>query len=769
MARQNRYSLFTNAFLTAVILLTAVAAHGLQTREAEPAWGIASHVVVPQARSYDLRSSRTPTERVSIETVDAHVVINDQSSRTTIEVLLRNDGSRPAEAVLLLPVPRGVVVTDFGLEGGSAGELSARVLPADEARRTYDAIVAKLMDPGLLEFAGTNLVRSSVFPVPPGGVQRVHLTYEHLLDRTGDRVDYVLPRSESLAARRPWRITVELAANEPVSTVYSPSHEIDARRLGTGRFSITLDDAAQREPGTFRLSWLMDSGDGPSTSIFACPDERAGGGYLLLVVGLPATVEDAAAVTRREVTIVLDRSGSMAGAKMDQVRAAARQVIEGLDDGEAFNVIDYASTVSSFASGPVVKSPETIDAVRNYLARIRPTGGTNIHDALETALAQPTIGDMLPLVLFLTDGLPTIGATSEVVIRDMVERENPHGRRVFTFGVGEDVNVPLLDRVSELTRASSSYVLPDEDVEVAVAQVFKRLYGPVLSEPVLEIADMSGARATRLVQEIMPAMLPDLFVDDQLIVVAQYREQSKLTLTLRGDYLGAERAFRITFDPATATTAHAFVPRLWASRRIGFLVDQVRLAGAAAAARPWVANATVLDDPAQREIIDEIVRLSTEHGILTEYTAFLATEGADLENREELTASCAQTLDSRAVRTRTGKGALNQAWNQQSMKGKSTLAYTNRYFDADLNAVEITSVQQLCDRAFFRRGDKWIDSRLVASGRSLEPDEVVILGTPEHAALLQRFVREGRSGILSLKGMIVLDVDGRTVLVTDGC
>ncbi|MCH6552237.1 MAG: hypothetical protein IH804_09540, partial [Planctomycetes bacterium] len=164
--------------------------------------GRASHVIIPQARSFPLRPYPTPAG-IRIESVEVRVSILEQTARTTMEIALRNTSSRPQEAVLLLPVPDGAVVSAFTYEG-SASEPAAAVLRADEARRLYDAIVSKVRDPALLEFAGYNLIRSSVFPVPPQGSQRVRLTYEHLLEADGDRVDYVLPRSEALARRRPW-------------------------------------------------------------------------------------------------------------------------------------------------------------------------------------------------------------------------------------------------------------------------------------------------------------------------------------------------------------------------------------------------------------------------------------------------------------------------------------------------------------------------------------------------------------------------------------
>jgi Ca-activated chloride channel family protein len=745
------------------IIVTGVLAGRAAGQDALPQHlGRAAQVIIPQARAFALD---TTDRGVEISSVQARVAILNGTATTTLDIALDNPSARRAEAVLLLPVPAGAVVSAFAFEG-SASEPTAELMPADEARRLYDAIVAKVRDPALLEFAGYNLIRSSVFPVPPQGKQRVRLTYEHLPQRVGDRVDYVLPRSESLERRCPWKIDVDLKTKGPISTVYSPSHETAAERLAPNHIKVRLVESARLEPGPFQLSYLLQRG-GLTASIFAYPDPRVGsvgaGGYFLLMAGLPASIEDAACRINREVTIVIDRSGSMAGAKMAQARTAALQVLDGLDDGEAFNIIDYSSSVSSFAARPVTKDARTAAEARRYLASIRPAGGTNIHDALLEALGQRPTTSMLPIVLFVTDGLPTIGRTREIDIREMVERANVHKRRIFTFGVGHDVNVPLLDRIADRTRAAASYVLPREDVGLKVAQVFRRLSGPVFADLKIETADTGGVVGTRLVRELIPDPLPDLFQGDQLILLGQYHGRDPITFRVSGNFLGRPRTFQFTFDLDAATTRNAFVPRLWASRRIAYLVDHVRQAGAGGMGGP------ALPDERYRELVDEIVRLSTEFGILTEYTAFLATEGTDLADFHGLVVGCRNELEQRAVQTRSGRGALNQGLNFNRQKGQSTLNYRNRFVDQRLDQAEITTVAQRCDLAFFRRGQRWIDSRLISVHEWIQPHEVLVIGSPRHADLLRRLVGEGRQGVLSLKGEILLEVEGRAVLVKDGC
>jgi len=719
----------------------------------------ARHVVLPQRRSFTVRRADEP---IRIERVRAHVKIMEQAAETTLQVDLFNPGHGRAEAVLLLPVPDGAAVSSF-LFAGSASEPTARLLPKDEARRVYEDIVRKVRDPALLEFAGYNLVQSSVFPVEPRGRQSVRLTYTHLLPIAANRVDYVLPRSEALDVEAPWEVDVEIHGKTPVGAIYSPSHEVTIRRIDERRATVSVKDDARRAPGPFRLSFLRET-NGLQASLFAYPDPKVGGGYFLLLAGTPVKLPPEAQRLKREVTLVLDRSGSMAGEKLDQVRSAALQVIEGLADGEAFNIIDYSTTVASFAPQPVLRDADTVKKARAYLDALRPIGGTNIHDALVEALRQPPRNGYLPLVLFLTDGLPTIGQTSEGAIREAVEKGNVHKRRVFAFGVGHDVNAPLLDRVAETTRATSAYVDPAEDVEVKVADVFKRLYGPVLAGPKVTTIDAAGGVATDRVREPIPATLPDLFEGDQLVLLGQYRGDDPLRFLLEGDYLGDARRFEFTFDLANATTRNVFVARLWASRRITFLIDQIRQAGGLDAG-PRVAGRSPADDPRFRELVDEILRLSTEFGILSEYTAFLATEGTDLNDWRALSLACGLEIDGKAVRQRWGEGAVARSKDLNMKKQQRQVDYFNRYLDSRQNRVEITEVQQICDRALFKRGATWVDGNVVADKAKVEADAVVAFGTPEFDKLLSELIAEGRNGILAFKGEILLRRNGKNILV----
>jgi Ca-activated chloride channel family protein len=744
----------------AMVLLSAAAARA----QAHRSRAVAANVIVPQSRSF----SADRKQNVQITGVKAGVVIVEQAATTTLDIELKNNTGSRQEAELLVPVPEAAAIRGFDFQGAGK-EPSAELLPKDKAVSTYKSIVAKIKDPALLEFAGMNVIRSSVFPLDPHGTQKVRLTYEHLLEADGARIDYVLPRTESIDYRVPWEVSVKIKSKRPISTVYSPSHEVFYERAGMYLASVKVGREAMNEPGPFQVSYLQDLGGGVTASLFAYPDTKTDGGYFLLLAGLPAsasaTDENGDPLVKREVTIVIDRSGSMTGDKLKQAKEAAVQVIDGLADGEAFNIIDYSDWIASFGPKPMVKNKKNAEAARHYVRRLTASGGTNIHDSLFEALRPKPIEGMLPIVLFLTDGLPTVGVRNEVAIREAAAKGNKHGRRIFTFGVGYDVNAPLLSHLAQKSRAMSTFVLPNEEIEAKVSQVYRRLFGPVLSEPDLEVVDADGTVTTQRVLDVLPGEIPDLFEGDKLVLLGRYRGEHPLGFRINGEFRGKPKTFRFKFELDKTTTRNSFVPRLWASRKIALLIDQIRQAGADNGSGNSVVSASAASDPKMKELVDEIVRLSVEFGILTEYTAFLAREGTDLDRRNQILAEANRNLVDRAQHTRVGRAAVNQAFNDNFQRGQLRENRRNEFFDQNLNRVQISRVQQVNDRAFFQQGNRWIDGQAINSTAGTRPDRVVTVGSPEFMQLFEQLTAQNRQGTLSMSGEILLRVGEHNILV----
>lgn len=763
--------------LAAAVLAAVVAIPGgARGAQEGAAIGPEVNIVVPQRRVW---RHGEPRPAVEIRSVEVSASAGEQAARTTIRLTIFNNGPAVAEAQVLLPVPDGAAIGQFVLEGlGEAG--IAKILPADEARKIYNGIVASMRDPALLEFVGTSLVRSSVFPVPARGEQVVSMTYDHTLEADGDRLEYVLPRSAELMLQgAPWSFSMDLKGQRPISMVYSPTHDIASERLGGAYVRVSVSpDAFSGTPGHLRVGWLREPLEaGMLASSFVAYPEADGGGYFMLVAGPPRLEGDAPKVLR-EVTLVIDKSGSMRGEKMRQAREAAIQVVSGLDMGESFNIIAYSDTIDRFAQAAVVKTAQSEQAAVAFIQGINAVGGTNIHDALLAALrAEPAPG-VLPMVIFLTDGLATVGVTSEVGIREAVQKANTHQRRIFGFGVGYDVNAPLLTAVSRATRGAPTFVLPQEDVEAKVGRVFKRLTGPVLASPTLRASDPSRVR------DLLPGEMPDIFEGDELIVLGRYTsEGEKLRFTLSGMDGQHERVFEMAFDPKRASVEHAFVPRLWAQRRIAQLIDAVRQAGA-----------NGRGETVSKELIDEIIALSTRWGILTEYTAFLAIEpgvmareqmavgqrdndapgwarldalAAASANEPDVSAHVRMTTGlERAQQDRTGlAGVQQEAMNEINMRVMWVQA--NSMQTAGGARVVMTGMRQAGDQTLFARNGRWIDGSLLEreAANNLDVDETIEFASERYFELADQLAKESRQGVLALGGDVVLYRGGKTILV----
>jgi Ca-activated chloride channel family protein len=282
----------------------------------------------------------------------------------------------------------------------------------------------------------------------------------------------------------------------------------------------------------------------------------------------------------------------------------------------------------------------------------------------------------------------------------------------------------------------------------------------VLADPELTLGELEGRRRGR---ELIPSRIPDVFEGDQLVLLGQYQGEGPLEFILRGNYRGTPRVFKFRLPVDHATTRNGFVPRLWASRKIGLLVDAIREQGGA----PGVVSleAKTNPTPANRELVDEIVRLSTEFGILTEYTAFLAREGTDFSQKDKVLSEAEGLLRNRAIQTRSGLSSVNQDLNNQYQKAMSCVNPRNEFWDAAMNKVATTAVQQVCDLAFYKRGDRWIDSRIVSSPAGVEPDRVIAFGSEEFRDLAAKLAHEGRQGSIALRGDILMIVDGRRVFI----
>lgn len=738
-----------------------------------------------------------PWRVVTISAVAASITVEDQVATTLLEISVTNPGAAAQQAEMLLPVPEGVTIRSFQYDG-TGPEPTATLLPKAQARQIYNSIVTQQRDPGLLEFAGLNLIRTSAFPIPAGATQKIRITFEQLLTADGGRVDYVLPKSESLATTTqvPWTIKATIKSARPIATVYSPTHDLTADRKGAGDLTVTVPPNSAAGPGSFRLSYLVQQDKAePSATLFAYPDTSLAGGkggYFLLVASLPADRPSDLKPTKREMTLVIDRSGSMRGEKMEQAKKAAANVLSGLAEGETFNIIDFSDSIQSFSKEPVAKDAASLAKALDYIKAIEANGGTNIHDAMLDALRPQAQAGSMPLVLFLTDGQATVGERSEGKIREDLKAANTQHRRIFSFGVGFDVNTPLLSGLSRQSRAMATFVQPQEDVEIKVSQVYRRLQGPQLASPALLALDRESKPTSLAVRDMLPAEMNDLFEGDQVVLVGQYTgSEPSLKFKLTGDWYGKPREFTFDFKLDGATTRQGFVPRLWATRKVASLVDTLRQQSADG-------NLPSESDPKYKEVVEEIVRLSTRWGVMTEYTSFLALEPGQrlalLKDAPALDLQQAYSVSHSARVARSALSAGNGAGNRTGAQGVSqdldmlskgeakNVQSSNKVYSvapitpaarggggggSPFNGVAqatVVGMQNINSQSYMNRNNRWVDARALAK-ETEKPDREVIIGTPEFDKLVDFLVAEGQEGVLALEGELLLQIGAERVLV----
>jgi Ca-activated chloride channel homolog len=359
--------------------------------------------------------------------------------------------------------------------------------------------------------------------------------------------------------------------------------------------------------------------------------------------------------------------------------------------------------------------------------------------------------------LFLTDGLPTVNRTGEKEIAELAQKQNPHNRRVFTIGVGVDLNAPLLDRIADFSGGCSEFILPAENIEVKIGRVFERITGPVFTDVRLKILEADGTPAAGRTRDILSGRVSDVYEGEQIVLLGQYVGSEALTFRLSGNYRGRRRSFEFAFKLDRASPDYSFVPRLWAGRKIAVLTDDIRQAGAD--------GNTDTSDPRIKELIDEVIRLSTEFGILTEYTAFLANEGVSRAEPEAIRREAEELFERRALSSRSGMDAVSQSFNYAARKSQKTLNYNNEFYDQNMKQVRFTGVRQLSDLTFYNKSNRWVDSRLVNKTDSIQPDRIIRFGSDEYFELAEKLAHQNRQSLLTLKGEIVVIVDGEVVLI----
>ena len=635
--------------------------------------------------------------------------------RYVVDETFVNTGGGMGEADYLFPLPAGSAFEDLKLSIN--GELvSGETMNATDARRIYEDIVRRHRDPALVEWMGAGLLRARIFPINPSEEKRVVVRFQSIARREGDalRIDYVRG-SEPVAP--PVGVPVvrdrrdtgddELEIGNSFSLTYedvrdygapySPTHRLVVRDRGNRK---QVNASGDGREVTILLP-LRSTSSAAVSVLTHRPD--ADPGFALITITPPAA---SSRVTPRDVTFVLDVSGSMRGQKLVQAKAAGHALLSSLSRADRFRLIDFATDVNSFRDGFVAATPENIRAARRYLDALRAEGSTNISGALEEALDARSDSERLPLIVFLTDGEPTVGVRNPEEIAAIAARRRGEAR-LFTVGVSADVNSALIERLAVEGRGTAHFVRAGENVERPVSLLASRLTNPVLTNVRVTV---DGVRLS----QVLPAAPIDIFAGQDLVLLARYQGDGNATVRIEGRTSDGRNSWSSRAQFSRRTTGNAFVPRLWAAQRIGWLAAEKRRHGG------------------NREMDDEIKSLGERYGIPTEFSSYLVLEpGMDVSQalrRADVGGVSGRLRGNAAVADGSGAAppaaapvptTANEARFEQSRQAAAQRE-AKSVAALDSMAAAVSNVRQVGTRQFAQQGKVWTDQRYAPTQRLVQ-------------------------------------------------
>jgi Ca-activated chloride channel homolog len=611
--------------------------------------------------------------------------LSDRVLRYEVTETFVNHGSRIGEADYIFPLPKGAAFQDLKLS--IDGQLvSGETMNASQARAIYEDIVRRQRDPALVEWMGYGMLRARIFPIAPGEEKKVVVRFQMVAEREGDalRVDYFQGKQnqltmvssaagfENAAPRSSFLLTYP---SEPgYGTPYSPTHSLSTRQRGNRRevtangsasqITVLIPTRKSREPAISVLSYAPRNEDG----------------FALITLSPPAVSPRA---VPRDVTLVLDVSGSMSGVKIKQAREAGKQVLATLTSADRFKLIDFSTDVRSFRDGFVAATRDNIDRATRYLESLDASGSTNISGALDAALDDETPSGRLGLVLFVTDGEPTVGERNPDAIATRVARLRKE-RRIFSFGVGADLNAALIERLAVEGRGTAQFVRPEESVERAVAIVASRLSNPVVTN-IRVYAD-----GVRLLKR-QPSEASDIFAGQDFVLLTRYDGSGMTRLRFEGETSEGRVSWSSRVDFPASSRENPFVARLWATQRIGYLSAEKRRNGGSS------------------EVDNEIRELGEKYAIPTEFTSYLVVEPG--MRRDALQGRVSNVVVTGVAAASAPASVSGQAFEKTREAAKQRAATNLAAADEADYSGATTATRRVGTRTFMMRGATWVDSR----------------------------------------------------------
>ncbi len=643
-----------------------------------------------------------------------NVKIEDQVATTYIDQVFYNPSRRRLEGYYLFPIPHNAFIKNFSIFVNGK-ELSAELLDSKKARKIYEDIVRRMRDPALLEYSGEGVFKVRIYPIEPYSEKRVKMSYTEILNKDNNTFEYLYPLNTEKFSAKPLKnvnINVEIRSDQSIKNIYCPTHKVEIIRKNKHKAVIGYEEKDVKPEIDFKLYYDTNKRDlGFSLTSYK---KRGEHGFFFLSLS-PGFVTNIDRIIEKDITFVIDTSGSMAGKKLNQAKSALLFCIENLNKGDDFDIIKFSTEAEVLFENLRPVNKINLKKARDFIENLRAIGGTNIDEALSLALNMKKREARPHIIIFLTDGKPTIGETNEDMLLKKIKTKNISNARIFTFGIGNEINTHLLDKITEYTKAYRTYISTDEDIEIKVSNFYKKVQSPVLTN--LKLNFSKNIRVSKM----YPKNLPDLFKGSSISILGRYKDSGKTRIILEGKIGNKKRKFEYSgnFKGSELNPSYSFIPSLWASRRIGFLLDSIRLYGKS------------------KELVHEITQLARTYGIITPYTSYLIVEdeksrvrrgeirpidqtlggiyGHDLnfekKNKEEFS-NLSLKSGSPSIRVSKEVQELNRASNYiQTKQGQSRLLYRDKEGKTQNVSQQTKNIR---GRAFYNTGAFWVDSQIQA-------------------------------------------------------
>ena len=700
-----------------------------------------------------------------------HIDITNQVAVKTYNCTFKNTNSRAVVGgTCYMELEPGAQIDNMSVFVDGK-EMKAEILDVEKAKKVFTDIVKNGGSPALLEYFGNQLIQTHVPRIAANGTVTVKLTYTMVLKSQGGLIRLQMLNTNPKALLQPLKsasVSININSKTPIKNVYSPTHEINIEEKKGWDVSINWKQENYLPKHPFVLYYQTDEKD-VAASLVAHRELDEQGHFMLMLsptIGQGAGKVGDAQILPKDIVFCVDTSGSMLkGNKMQQAQKALEYCVSTLRKGDRFNIVDFSTVARNFHENGLVEFNDQSKAkALRYVNKLHARGGTAIHEALELSLKH--LGKKgtgrLKMIIFATDGLPTIGERDPAAILKSIAKKNTEDVRLFVFGEGFDVNTKLLDFLALNHRGEADYILPTEDITQKISRFFDRVGSPIMTDLKIEFEGLE-------VKDVFPRKISDVFKGEQVIIYGRYTGHGEKTIKLTGTFQGKTQTIRykLNFPEYSEDDKSSFVPRLWAGRKVDYLLNEIRQS----------------EKTPSKELVDEITYLAKRHGIITPYTSFLVTD--DIAGKTtpgpggrpipiakpglfrqrfagRLKKAAAPTASEGAKRDRV-KDAKAFAKSRRNIAGGKLGSYADAADEylkrAGKGGSSLTRIRYIGSRTLYKRGTTWVDGEY-ESDKKTKPEKVttVEIGSTKYFELLSKNTRVAK--YLAL-GDVILPIKGQ--------